>query len=65
MPRVLTCVEWDVATEQCLTEAWVEQPPSVFVDLPPEDGAAIGGAIFCLFAVAGLVRILIKNAEST
>lgn len=65
MPRVLTCVEWGTATEQCLTEAWVEQPSSVFTELPAEDGAAMGAAIFVLFAVAGLFRILKKNAEST
>jgi len=63
MSRILTCVQWDDATQDCVTTAWVE--PQTF-GLPPlteSEGAQLGGAVLVLFSVAFLLRLLRKQLE--
>ncbi len=49
---VLTCVQFDPASQTCMQQAWVEPPPSVFPSLSAADGQMIGFAI-----IAGCVVI--------
>lgn len=57
MARVLTCIDYDDSTHQCVTQAWVEQA-SIADMLPTHQQAnAVGFAFFgTLFLVAAAIR---------
>lgn len=64
MQKVLACVEWDEATQDCVTTAWVDPAPFGLPPLTGSEGAQLGAAVLVLFAVAFLLRVLRKNLES-
>lgn len=48
---VLTCLQFDPATQTCTQQAWVEPPPSVFPSLSAADGQMLGLAILSSCAI--------------
>lgn len=63
--RYLACLDLDPETGECFEEVWVESPPSAFPELTAAEGAQLGAAIFALWAVAFLFRVLRKEAETS
>lgn len=60
----LVCVEWNEATQQCTTTAWVEEPSQALPPLTIEEATPIAGAILLLWAVAYAFRLALRAANS-
>lgn len=60
MARVLTCIAYDETTQQCVTEAWVEQ--GGFSDMLPTHGEAnaVGIAFFGALVIVALAKRTLK-----
>lgn len=61
--KVLACVDFDPGTQQCVTEAWVDQ--SVVPALPTlQQGSEIGFAMLSVLAVVAAMRLLNPPKEN-
>ena len=61
MPRVLQCIEWNDATQQCTTEAWVDQPSFVSMLPTMEQANSVGAVIFAsLITLAAFKSLIVK-----
>ena len=67
MQRVLTCIQFDEATQQCATEAWVYPQDPALAALPTIEQAVEVGAAFMtsLLILAGVARLLRPPKEAT
>lgn len=63
MQPVLTCTQWDDATQTCTAQAWVEMP-TVFGKLPSlQDAAQIGNSIMLGVGMVLAASLLILSAK--
>ena len=66
MPRVLTCTDFNESTQQCVTEAWVEQVSPFIAALPTvEQANEVGAVIFTSLLFLALVKNLTKPPRET
>lgn len=61
--KYLACAEFDPDTGECITEVWVDTPPSLLPELTVEEGVQLGLAFFGLLLVAFLFRFLRHSAN--
>ncbi|GIX38041.1 MAG: hypothetical protein KatS3mg127_1280 [Silanimonas sp.] len=62
--KVYACIEWDAATGECVSAAWIDQTPFGLPPLSAGEGAALGASVFVLFAVAWLLKRLRRFVDS-
>lgn len=65
MAKVLQCIDWNEATQQCVTEAWVDQSDWTTYLPTVEQATAVGSAYFLGLMTLAVVRGLLnpKNDE--
>lgn len=56
--KVLTCAQFNAETQVCEVQVWADPMPLGLPPLTPEEGAAMGAAVFGLFFVAWLLKRL-------
>lgn len=59
----LVCATWDESTQTCSVEAWQDEPPSLVPDLTAEEVSSLAVAILGLWALAYVLRVLIRQAN--
>lgn len=64
-PLVLTCLQYDTASNVCVSEAWVEQPGS-FIDYLPtvEEAHTVGGAMAITLITIAAMGLLLPSRSS-
>lgn len=57
--KILACVEYDINTATCTTQAWIDQP-ALLPALTTDGALELGAAIAYLWAAAWVVKMLKK-----
>ena len=60
----LECANWDEASQTCLLEVWVDAPEPLFPQLTAAELNSLLTAILALWALAWVIRMLIRQANS-
>jgi len=60
MAKVLQCINWNEATQQCVTEAWVDEADWTTFLPTVDQAAAVGSAYFIGLMTLAVVRGLLN-----
>lgn len=60
----LECADWDEVNQTCLLEVWADAPEPLFPQLTLAETQALLTAILALWALAWVLRMLIRQANS-